>query len=75
MPDTITRARSVIQSRLTELDTEAAALRKALQGLGERAAPRKRRGRTKRAAAAPAKAKARPARKRKSAKGAPRPPS
>lgn len=69
--DTIDRARSVIQSRLAELDTEAKDLRRALVSLGERPAPRRRGGRPKKAAA-PAKAKPRAPRKRKATKRAPR---
>lgn len=72
MPDTIDRARAVIQSRLAELDAEAKDLQRALASLGERPVPRRRRGRPKKAAAAPTKAKPRTPRKRKSAKRAPR---
>lgn len=50
MPDAIDRARSVIQSRLAELNAEARDLERALVSLGERPAPRRRRGRPKRAA-------------------------
>jgi hypothetical protein len=52
MPDTIDRARSAIQSRLAELDAEARDLQRALASMGERATPRPRRGRPKRAATA-----------------------
>lgn len=72
MPNAIDRARSVIQARLAELDAEARDLERALASLGERPAPRRRRGRPKQAATAPAKAKPRAPRKRKGAKRAPR---
>jgi hypothetical protein len=72
MSEAIDRARSVIQSRLAELNAEAKGLERALASLGESAAPRRRSGRPRKAAAAPAKAKSRTARKRNSAKRAPR---
>jgi hypothetical protein len=73
MPTTaIDAARKLIQSRLAELDAEARDLERALASLGELSAPRRRRGRPKKAAAAPTKAKPRAARKRKSSKRAPR---
>jgi hypothetical protein len=68
--DTLDRARVVIQSRLAELDAEAKDLEHALASLGERATPRRHRGRPEHAMAAPANAKPRAARKR--AKRAPR---
>ena len=72
MPDTIDRARSVIQSRLTELAAEAKDLERALASLGEKATPRRRRGRPKKSATAPATAKPRARRKHKTAKRAAR---
>jgi DNA invertase Pin-like site-specific DNA recombinase len=72
MLDTITRARAVIQSRLAELNAEARDLERALASLGEGSAPRRPRGRPKKAAATPTKAKPRAPRKRKAAKGAPK---
>jgi hypothetical protein len=71
VPDAIDRARAVIQTRLTELDAEATDLERALVSLGERSAPRRRRGRPKKPAAAPSRAKPRAARKPKVAKRAP----
>jgi hypothetical protein len=71
MPDTIDRARALIQSRLAELDAEAKRLESALASLGEGPA-RRRRGRPKKTAAAAAKSKPRASRKRRSAKRAPR---
>jgi Winged helix-turn-helix DNA-binding len=68
---TIVAARQLIESRLAELHAEARDLERALASLGARPAPRRRRGRPKKAAPAPAKAKPRAARKRKS-KRAPR---
>jgi hypothetical protein len=88
MSEAIDRARSVIESRLAELDAEAKGLERALKGLGEgsrgRPTQRRRRQGKKPAAAppakrrgrpkaaAPAKATTRPPRKRKGAKRAPR---
>ena len=43
MPDTIDRARTLIHTHLADLDAEAAGLRRALEGLGERAVTSKRR--------------------------------
>jgi hypothetical protein len=65
VPEAIDRARALIQTRLTELAAESRDLERALASLGERAAPRRRRGRPKKAAAAPAKAKRHTSRKRK----------
>jgi hypothetical protein len=72
VPNPISAARQLIQSRLVELDAEASSLRKALASLGERPAPRRRPGRPKAASAAPAKSKPRAAGKRKNSKRAPR---
>jgi hypothetical protein len=69
LPEAIDRARTLIQTRLAELNAEARDLERALASLGERATPRRRPGRPKKAATTPAKAKPRAARKRKSAKG------
>lgn len=69
--DAINDARTLIQSRLTELDAEAKDLERALASMGESPAPRRRRGRPKKTAAAPSKAKPRAARKPKVAKRAP----
>jgi hypothetical protein len=70
MSEAIDRARAVIQSRLTELDAEAKKLEGALASMGERATPRPRRGRPKRAATA-AKSNPRTAPKPRVAKRAP----
>jgi hypothetical protein len=70
--DTIDRARTLIQSRLTELAAEVRDLERALASLGERPAPRWRPGRPKKATAAPAKSKSPAPRKRKATKRAPR---
>jgi hypothetical protein len=72
LPDAINDARTLIQSRLAELDAEARDLERVLASLGERDGPRRRPGRPKKAAAAPAKIKPRASRKPKSAKRAPR---
>jgi hypothetical protein len=58
MPDPIEGARKLIASRLAELDSEAKQLERALVGLGEGSAPRRRVGRPrKRAGATSARAK------------------
>ncbi|HEX3361791.1 MAG TPA: hypothetical protein VHS74_12425 [Solirubrobacterales bacterium] len=77
MSKTIDDARSLIQSRLTDLDAEAKQLERALASLGEGSTSRRRQpGRPRRRAAAPPSAPPKPkrssVRKRKSSKRAPR---
>jgi hypothetical protein len=71
VPTTIDDARSLIQSRLAELDAEAQDLERALVSLGEGRGGRTR-PRRKATTATPVSAKPRVSRKRKSAKRAPR---
>ena len=76
MPDALDDARSLIQSRLTDLDAEAKSLERALVSLGEGSAPKRRPGRPRKravaATSAPPKPKRSGARKPKGVKRAPR---
>lgn len=69
MADPIDDARQLIQSRLAEIDAEANSLERAIAGLGEGSAPKRRLGRPrKRVTAAALKPKRGTARKRKPAR-------
>jgi len=77
VPNHVTAARQLIQSRLADLDVEVKRLERALASLGEGSRPRRRRpGRPRKRVAAvtspPAKPKRRAPRKRQAAKRAPR---
>ena len=74
MPDVLDAARQLISSRLADLDAEAKQLERALAGLGEGSARKRRPGRPRKSApvaAAPSKRKP-SRRKRQSSKRAPR---
>ncbi len=76
MPDVLADARNLIQSRLAALDAEAKRLKRALAGLGEGNASKRRPGRPRKrataATSAPAKPKRRSPRKGRAAQRAPR---